>query len=51
MAFIQAQVTKVDNGYIVGLVERDILSKEVSQSQFIAEDLDKVLEILGEAGK
>lgn len=46
MAFVQAQVNKVDNGFVVGVVDYDILTGKQSQVQYIAEDIDKVLDLI-----
>ena len=43
MAFVQAQITKVDNGYVVGVVDYDILSGKQGQTQYIAEDIKQVI--------
>ncbi len=43
MNFNQANVTKVDNGYVVVLQGFDILSKQQLTEQYIAKDLDEAV--------
>ena len=43
MNFNQANVTKVDNGYVVVLSGFDILSKQQLTEQYIAKDLDEAV--------
>ncbi len=48
MAFQQAQILKVENGYIVGLTKTEYTEQGLRpvSEQFIAENLDKAIELI-----
>lgn len=51
MAFQQAQILKVENGYIVGVTQLEFTEQgyRPKQEQYIAENLDKAIEIVKKA--
>ena len=51
MNFNQANVTKVDNGYVVVLQGFDLLTKQQLTEQYIAKNLDEVVNFIKDEPK
>lgn len=51
MNFNQANITKVDNGYVVVFQGYDILSKQPLTEQYIAKNLDEVVNFIKDEPK